>query len=574
VNDIALNRDGVIVISPDGIRKCLSVTEVCARKIGAFVDENGAFVSGTFVHVTDRLADMPTDVIYLLPFFEPGFYDLHTGQDVRKGKLGSVYAVKDFFRLDPTLVSPPETVDILKLVSEGLIVDFDLHELLLPRQQHRLGQVADFNHFRTFKELHDWVGRDRLTQLIGRAQLRALTRRAHELNKRVIFDLVLMQTSRDCPLIEQHPEWYVLDESGRPKIHQIAWLVYSDVALLNLPFNKPLQNYLSGVAPFWMRVCDLDGVRIDASQTVDRPFLKQIKNRINQVKPDAIVLGETLCDLREAVDIPVDMIYALLVDFHRDAAYGQQYIDFLERTFGTFAPRTVAMAYFENHDSPRATMIWRERYDPLLKEHKNACVFWGNRVNGYDPPQVMALLRNLQCSLIDASAGTAQNVNLAYAIEWGSEWGEEARTDFEEPSLLHPDLRKERPFSNLVRAYEELHAFLRCLTDLVDGHIYFHRNNNPGGDPEDRVLAYTRYTLSSGLLIAHNLDPCCARRVMCPVNQLPGVFLERVDLSPVVDSYSFFFEKGDQAEIALSDEGISIHLKPLQSVMVRLVFRQ
>ena len=77
-------------------------------------------------------------------------------------------------------------------------------------------------------------------------------------------------------------------------------------------------------------------VRIDASQTVDRPFLKQIKNRINMVKPDAIVLGETLCDLYDAVDIPVDMIYALLVDFHRDAGHGHQYIDFLERTFSTF----------------------------------------------------------------------------------------------------------------------------------------------------------------------------------------------------------------------------------------------
>ena len=103
------------------------------------------------------------------------------------------------------------------------------------------------------------MGPDALTQLICRAELRILTARAHALGKQVIFDLVLMQTSRDCALIEEHPEWYVLDEKGHPRIHQIAWLVYSDVALLNLPFNKPLQNYLSGVAPFWMRTCQLDG---------------------------------------------------------------------------------------------------------------------------------------------------------------------------------------------------------------------------------------------------------------------------------------------------------------------------
>ena len=164
-------------------------------------------------------------------------------------------------------------------------------------------------------------------------------------------------------------------ELGRPEIHQIAWLVYSDVALLDLPFNKPLQNYLSGVAPFWMRMWDLDGVRIDAGQTVDRPFLKQIKNRINMTKDDAIVLGETLCDLDEAVDIPV-------ADLLSSAPVGE--------ISGTVE----------------------------------------------DFPQLLALLRNIQCSLIDATAGTAHNTNLAHALEWGSAWGEEERSDFEEPTLL------------------------------------------------------------------------------------------------------------------------------------------
>ena len=51
-----------------------------------------------------------------------------------------------------------------------------------------------------------------------------------------------MQTSRDCPLIDTHPEFYVRDEEGRPAIHRIAWLVYSDVALFDLAFNEPLQQ--------------------------------------------------------------------------------------------------------------------------------------------------------------------------------------------------------------------------------------------------------------------------------------------------------------------------------------------
>ncbi len=135
-----------------------------------------------------RLEQLPTDVVYLLPFFLSGFTDKDTGQDVRKGSLGSVYAVADFYQIDPGLVTSPEQVDLAA---------------------------------------SRW-GRERLLQLVGLAELRQLCQRAHELGKRVILDLVLIQTSRASKLIAQHPEWYALDDEGRPKIHQIAWLVYSE----------------------------------------------------------------------------------------------------------------------------------------------------------------------------------------------------------------------------------------------------------------------------------------------------------------------------------------------------------
>ena len=67
-----------------------------------------------------------------------------------------------------------------------------------------------------------------------------------------------------------------------------------------------------------MEQCGFDRVRIHASQTADRLFLKEINSRIHQVQEDAIVLGETLCFLDEFRDVPVNTVYALFVDFHRD----------------------------------------------------------------------------------------------------------------------------------------------------------------------------------------------------------------------------------------------------------------
>ena len=59
-------------------------------------------------------------------------------------------------------------------------------------------------------------------------------------------------STRDCPLIEEHPEWYQLDENDAPRVHQIAWLVYFDVAFFDLVYNRPLQDYLLEVAPYWI----------------------------------------------------------------------------------------------------------------------------------------------------------------------------------------------------------------------------------------------------------------------------------------------------------------------------------
>ena len=59
-----------------------------------------------------------------------------------------------------------------------------------------------------------------------------------------------MQSSRYCPLIEEHPEWYQLDENDAPRIHEIAWLVYFDVALFDLVYNRPLRDHLLEVPPY------------------------------------------------------------------------------------------------------------------------------------------------------------------------------------------------------------------------------------------------------------------------------------------------------------------------------------
>jgi len=511
VNEISLNRDGTIVVSPETVRRCPSVVEVCLRKCGARFSKN-TFVSGGFRHLTRRLDRMPGDIVYLLPFFLPGTGDAITGEDVRKGSLGSVYAVKDFYRVDPDLCSPLEEVDLHQLLSEELITDYDLADLFTGRQQDKVRRVGDLAHFESAAALGEFVGTGRAIQLVGRAELRQLVQRAHETGKRVIFDMVMMQTSRDNPLVMSRRNWYQLDHKGHPRKHKIAWLDYSDVALFDLSFNKPLQSYLTSVVTYWMETADLDGIRIDAAQTVDRPFLKQLCNHVHAIKREAVVLGETLCPWDEALDVPTDMIYSVMVDHHVQQEHAAPFVELFEAYHRTFSPGTVAMAYFENHDSKRATRVWHEGYKNRLPGDGAGLAHWkgwvdkgceGNR--GCEASQMAALMKNIQATAIDATVGACSGVLFCAGWELGSDYGEEKRTDFENPGTLSLEWADKDPHARLERCYEAFESFRKAEDLLYKGRVYYFRENLE--DEEDRLLCFLRHDARRAVLCAFNLDP-------------------------------------------------------------------
>lgn len=573
VNEIAHNTDGVIVVSPESVRECPSLMEICIRKYGART-ENGKFVSGGIRNVTKDICNIPVDVLYILPFFEPGTGDILTGEDVRKGELGSIYAVKDFFRIDPAIVTPPGEADLNELCAKGLITDYDLIDLLDERHFTRLSKAGELCHFKNMAELVDFIGSDIAAQLIGRAELRELVNEAHAKKKRVIFDLVLMQTSRDSRLILEHRDWFALDENGAPKRHSIAWLDYSDVALFDLLFNRPLQDYLSAVAPYWIRACGLDGVRIDASQTVDRVFLKQIKNRINDVKADAIVLGETLCPMREAVDIPTDVIYSLFVDHHVNMERASPYYDLFEIYHHTFAPGTKAMAYFENHDSERATKKWRDRFSELIAGDAKARKMWVEAAAGVEdvPEMVMAALKNIQCTLINMISGTADGVDFCYAIENGTDFAETTRTDFEHATILDFSLRERGAGALLHKSYEKLHQLKRKF-DLARGGRVFYLRVNLSPDNDDRVLALVRYSGDNRLLFIANLDPANRRKAQFEMGFLGLRPVAKYPLKNIFDTYELFGLKEKQFPkippgSELAGGKTQFDLMPLQSALI------
>ena len=120
---------------------------------------------GTFAAATEqlpRLAELGVGIVWLMPVHEIGELN-------RKGKLGSPYAVRDYYS-----------------VSSELGTEADLH---------------------------------------------ALIERAHELGLHVIIDWVANHTSWDSVLREEHPEFYELDENGEPR--PTMWWDWDDIVDLD-----------------------------------------------------------------------------------------------------------------------------------------------------------------------------------------------------------------------------------------------------------------------------------------------------------------------------------------------------
>jgi len=146
--------------SPEWLQKSL-VYEVFPRNFSTQGDFNAITAR------LDELAGLGVDILWLMPIHP-------IGQERRKGTLGSPYAVRDYFAINP---------------------DY--------------GTAADFR------------------KLVGEA---------HQRGMKVILDIVAGHTAWDNVLVAQHPEFYKTDEAGRiippnPGWSDVAALDYSNEAL-------------------------------------------------------------------------------------------------------------------------------------------------------------------------------------------------------------------------------------------------------------------------------------------------------------------------------------------------------
>ncbi len=254
----------------------------------------------------DRIAKMGFTWIFLNPIHTPGMS-------------GSLYAVKDYFGLNP-LFYPPKGRD-----PEAALVHF----------------------------------------------LKAAARR----NLKVMMDLVINHTAIDSPLVTEHPEWYAKDEQGDIKhpgaidpADATRVTVWGDLAELEYwppPDPEGLLHYWDAVLSKYLGLGFL-GFRADAAYKIPGDFWERLIGEARALSPRVQFFAETLgCRLDECSQLAssgFDFLYnsSKWWDFQADWCLEQ---------YNMFRHLAPSISFPESHDTDRlaaesggAVEVARQRY--------------------------------------------------------------------------------------------------------------------------------------------------------------------------------------------------------------------
>ncbi len=238
----------------------------------------------------DRIAKMGFTWIFLNPIHTPGLS-------------GSLYAVRDYFGLNP-LFYPPRGRD-----PEAALVHF----------------------------------------------LREAARR----NLKVMMDLVINHTAIDSPLATEHPEWYAKDEQGNIKhpgaidpADATRVTVWGDLAELEYwppPDPEGLLHYWDAVLSKYLRLGFL-GFRADAAYKIPGDFWERLIGEARSLEPQVQFFAETLgCRLDECSQLAsagFDFLYnsSKWWDFQADWCLEQ---------YNLFRHLAPSVSFPESHDTDR-----------------------------------------------------------------------------------------------------------------------------------------------------------------------------------------------------------------------------
>jgi starch synthase (maltosyl-transferring) len=252
------------------------------------IDEWGAAIP--------NVRDMAFTALFVNPFHETGFS-------------GSLYAVKDYFRLNPLFLRPGQ-------------------------------DPTDFSPLRTFVADCNKAG------------------------LQCVMDLVINHTAVDSPLVKQHPSWYKHDPSGAVSSPFAIdpgdpgkVTVWGDLASIENEHSgdrENLWNYWDSVVAFYQKM-GFRGFRCDAAYQVPAALWKWLIAKAKQRDASAVFYAETLGCRLDQVEALRGSGFDYLFNSVKWWNYEQSWALDQHAAHKHIAP---SIGFAESHDTERLASVW------------------------------------------------------------------------------------------------------------------------------------------------------------------------------------------------------------------------
>ena len=207
------------------------------------------------------------------------------------------------------------------------------------------------------------------------AALAHFLKEAQRLGLKVMLDLVINHTAIDSPLTQKHPEWYAKDENGKIKnpgaidpADATKVTIWGDLAELEYwppPDPEGLLHYWDQVLSYYLRL-GVQGFRADAAYKIPGDFWSRLIGEARKLEPGVQFFAETLgCRLEE---------YAQLSSsgfdfFYNSSKWWDFQADWCLEQYNRFRRLAPSISFPETHDTDRlaaeakgAVEVARQRY--------------------------------------------------------------------------------------------------------------------------------------------------------------------------------------------------------------------
>ena len=175
-----------------------------------------------------------------------------------------------------------------------------------------------------------------------------LVKAVHRAGMHIIIDLVINHTAWDNPLINEHPDWYKHDSTGKIIPPNPDW---TDVAQLNYA-NKDLREYMLNMLKYYVKDIGIDGFRCNVAEMVPLDFWDEARSALDSIKPVMMLAEGAKPDLHlKAFDLTYSWnVYDVLGKIFEGSSPASALDSVLGRENRVYPKGSLRLRFNTNHD--------------------------------------------------------------------------------------------------------------------------------------------------------------------------------------------------------------------------------